>query len=243
MTQRARDLENIFGNAWRLLARNGVMVVPGIVLAVIGAALEFLVTAVALGSYAIGGNGSPDALVAAQATIGIVVLVISIGISLVQMAFVTAMAGGAWRLGRTTLRDGWHAVTHRMLDILGGWTLLLVIGLCCAVLSTVTFLVPLGIYAVFFIYTMAAVIIGGRGPVSAITESARLALANVMPTIAVVALIVLISLVGAWAGVLTGRLSEFGGWLAAGVLQQIIVAYASLVVAGEYLKLTNQPTA
>jgi hypothetical protein len=153
------------------------------------------------------------------------------------------MAGGAWQHGKTTLRDGWGAFSHRLFPILVASGLLFLIGLCAAVLSTVTFLVPLAVYAIFFIYTMASVIIGGRGPVDAIAESCRTALSNFWPTVAVVVLIAVISLLGAWMGDLLGRVSEFAGWLVAGLLQQVIVAYASLVVAGEYLKLTDQPTA
>lgn len=242
MTQSARDLENTFAHAWELLSRNWILVVPGLVLALIGAGLEFLLTVVALGSYVITGNGSADAAAAAQAFMTVAVFIVSMAVSIVQMAYVTGMAGAAWQHGRTGLGDGWKALSHRLLAIVAAALLLLLVGFCAAVLSTVTFLVPLGIYAVFFIYTLASVIIGGRGSVDGIGESCRLALSNFLPTLAVVALIVLIAVGGAWLGSLVGRFWEFGGWLVAGLLQQVIVAYASLVVAGEYLKLTKQPT-
>jgi hypothetical protein len=60
-----------------------------------------------------------------------------------------------------------------------------------------------------------------------------------MPTLAVVALIAVIAILGGWLGSLAGRASDAGGWLVTGLLQQIIVAYSSLVIAGEYLKLTH----
>ncbi|MBV8636899.1 MAG: hypothetical protein JO322_02375 [Candidatus Eremiobacteraeota bacterium] len=243
MTQTARDLESTFVHAWELLARNWVLVLPGLVLAVLSAVAQFVFVVIILGAYVITGNGSQDALVASHALVAIVIVVITIAFALAQMAYVTGMAGGAWQHGRTTLRDGWDALVHRFGPILFAAALLFLIGLCAAVLSTVTFLVPLAVYAVFFIYTMASVIIGGRGPADAIAESARVAMRNFWPTAGVVVLIAVISVAGAWIGDLLGHVSAFAGWLLAGVLQQVIVAYASLVVAGEYLKLTNQPTA
>ncbi len=243
MTQSARDLESTFVHAWQLLTRNWVLVLPGLVVAVLSAATQFLFVVVILGAYVITGNGSEDALIASRAGVAIAIVIITIAFALAQMAYVTGMAGGAWQHGRTTLRDGWDALTHRFTPIVLAAALLFLIGLCAAVLSTVTFLIPLIVYAVFFIYTMASVIIGRRGPVDAIAESARVALQNFWPTVGVVALILIISAAGAWIGDLVGHVSAFAGWLVAGVLQQVIVAYASLVVAGEYLKLTDQPTA
>jgi hypothetical protein len=243
MTQSARDLESTFVHAWELLTANWVLIVPGIVLAVLSAATQFVFTVIILGTFVISGNGSQDAVAASRALVAVSIFVISIPFALAQMAYVTGMAGGAWRHGRTSLRDGWEALSRHLVPILAASALLFLIGLCAAVLSTVTFLVPLGVYAIFFIYTMASVIIGSHGAVDAIAESARVALANFWPTAGVVALIVVISVVAAWAGDLLGHVSIFAGWLLAGVLQQIIVAYASLVVAGEYLKLTNQSTA
>lgn len=240
MTQSAGDLRNTFIHAWELLTRNWVLILPGIVLAVLSAALQFVLVVVIMGAVVITGNGSEDAIAASGTIVTLAVFVITMAFALAQMAYVTGMAGGAWQHGRATLRDGWDALCRRFWPIVAASALLFLIGLCAAVLSTVTFLVPLAVYAVFFIYTMASVIIGGRGPVDAIAESARVALSNFWPTVAVVLLIAVISAAGAWIGALLGHVSAFAGWLVAGVLQQVIVAYASLVVAGEYLKLTDQ---
>ena len=46
----------------------------------------------------------------------------------------------------------------------------------------------------------------------------------------VVGLILVMALAGAWLGGFIGRFTPFGGWLVAGLLQQVIVAYATLVV-------------
>ena len=47
------------------------------------------------------------------------------------------------------------------------------------------------------------------------------------------------AVVGGWLGHLVGGLNPQAGWLVDGLLQEIIVAYATLVVAGEYLNLAS----
>jgi hypothetical protein len=225
MTQSARDLESTFARAWTLLVRNPVMLVPGIV----AGALQ---TVASIASQAL----SDEFLL-----VGLLVTV-TLAISLAQMAYVTGMAGVAWRHDRTGLRDGWEAFAHRLWPAAGAAALLVVIGFCAAALAPTTFGVTLLAYAVFFIYTMAAVVIGERPPIAGIVESASTALANVLPTLAVVAMIAVIAAVGGWLGSLAGHISDVGGALVAGLIQQIVVAYASLVIAGEYLKLTHAET-
>jgi hypothetical protein len=222
MTQSVRDLERTFARAWALLIRNPVMLVPGIV----AGALQ---TAASIASQAL----SDEFLVVGFLVTG------TLAISLVQMAYVTGMAGAAWKHDRTGLRDGWEAFSHRFWPAAGAAVLLLVIGFCAAALAPTTFGVTLLAYALFFIYTMAAVVIGERPPIAGIVESASTALANVWPTLAVVALIAVIAAVGGWLGSLAGHVSDVGGALLEGLITQIVVAYASLVIAGEYLKLTH----
>jgi hypothetical protein len=240
MTQSARDLENTFERAIDLLVHNWVLIVPGLVLAVVGSVLEILVVNEIFGRLAITGNGSADAAAAIQAFGAIVGFMVAIAVATVQMAYVTGMSGSAWQHGRASLRDGWDALAHRWLHVAAAFTLLLVIGFCAMVLSTVTFFVPTLVYAVFFIYTMAAVVIGGKDAIGGIVQSAQIALANLLPTVAVIALICLLAVIGGWLGNLLSHFSAFAGWLVAGIFQQVTIAFASLVVAGEYLKLQPQ---
>jgi hypothetical protein len=71
----------------------------------------------------------------------------------------------------------------------------------------------------------------------------RLAWENLWPTVAVVALVVGIAAGGAWAGSwlggLAGSYSPLARGLVTALAQQVVVAYATLVVSGEYLKLRN----
>ncbi|MGC2129995.1 MAG: hypothetical protein WA629_07865 [Candidatus Aquilonibacter sp.] len=240
MTQSARDLESTFARAWALLMRNPVILVPGIVIGVLIVVIELGFRLLAESPVVtIAGNGSADAAAATESITALTQFLISLGLALSQMAYVTGMAGAAWKHGRTSLSDGFDAFANRFAPATGAAFLLLVMGLCAAVLAPVTFGVTLLIYALFFIYTMAAVVIGERPPVAGIVESASTALANLLPTFAVVVLIAVIAAAGGWLGSLAGRVSDLAGWLVAGLLQQVVVAYASLVIAGEYLKLTH----
>jgi len=222
MTQSTRDLENTFARAWTLLRKNPVILVPGIV----AGALQ-TVAGIALQAVS-------DELVLLS-----LLIVIALAISLAQMAYVTGMSGAAWRHEQTSLADGWSALAHRWAAVAGAVLFLLAAGFCASVLAPATFGVSLVAYAVFFIYTVAAVVIGERPPIAAVVQSAATALANFVPTVAVVALIAVIAGLGGWLGSLAGRISDAGGWLVTGLLQQVIIAYSSLVIAGEYLKLTR----
>jgi hypothetical protein len=160
-----------------------------------------------------------------------------------EMAYVTGMAGAAWQRGTARLSDGWNAFDARGTDAFFAIVLLFLIGVVAAVLAPFTLLISVAAYAVFTIYTMAAVIIGERRAIEALVESAQLAWENLLPTIAVVALVVAIAYaggwIGGWLGSLAGSYSPLARGLMTALAQQVVVAYATLVVAGEYLKLRN----
>lgn len=241
MTQSARDLENTFLRSWQLLLANLIIVVPPFVLGLLGGALVFVVSITILGSLVLTGAATPADVDAVSATISsVTTIVIGIFIAIVQLAYVTGMAGGAWRSGRTGLGDGWCAFRNRGLQVFFAAVLLFVAGFCAAVLAKATLYVTLVAYMVLLIYTMASVILGGRNATEGIVESCRLALGNMLPTLAVIALIIGISIAGGWIGNQFGSLSALAGEIITGVFQQMTVAYAALVVTGEYLKLTAE---
>ncbi len=241
MTQSARDLENTFARACVLLARNPIVILPGLVLGLFGAFVGYLVLALA-GSAAIGGvAGDQIAGTPAQAlaTIGtaIVVGVVAALLLICAMAYVTGMAGAAWTRGTVRLHDGWVAFEERAGPLLLAIVLLFAIGLLAAALAPATRLLSVAVYAVFTVYTMAAVVIGGRAPWRALVESAHLAWTNLLPTIAAVALVVAVAFGGAWLGGELARLWPPIAGITEAVVEQLVVAYATLVIAGEYLKL------
>lgn len=241
MTQSARDLENTFARASVLLARNPVVIVPGLILGSLGALAGLAILAIG-GSAAIGGlagDQAPGTVPQQLAAIGaaVVASVIALLVLICAMAYVTGMAGAAWNGGKARLRDGWKAFDERGLQLLCAIVLLFAIGLIAALLAPLTRLVSVALYSIFTVYTMAAVVIGGRNAIVAVRESVHLAWTNLLPTVAVVALVVLVAFVGAWIGGTLGRIWPPLAGFATAVVQQIVVAYAALVVTGEYLKL------
>jgi hypothetical protein len=241
MTQSVRDLENTFARAFVLLVRNWTIVVPGIVLGAIGFALGFAILAIA-GASAIGGvSGNETPSTVPEELMSILAAVVAVILALVtlicEMAYVTGMAGAAWKTGEAYLRDGYQAFEGRGTQIFFAIVLLSAAGFVAALLAPVTLLISAAAYAVFSIYTMAAVIIGNRSALQAIAESCRLAWKNILPTLAVVALVVLVAAAGGWVGNVLGRLVPVAGGLIQALVQQIVVAYAALVIVGEYLKL------
>lgn len=231
-------MSEMLARALRLLLRNPILLVPGIVLAAVGVAIEALGSAL-MTHYALVSNGSADAVAALQAFGALAIFVVSAGVSLVQMMMVTAMAGAAWEHGSTSLLVGWDALRHRFVASALAAAMLLMLGFFAAALSPATFFVPLIIYGVLFIYTMAGVVIGGEPPIHGLIASCRLATANPGPTVVVIVLIAAIAFGGAALGALVAEISQPAGWLLAGLLQQVIIAYATLAITGEYLKLAS----
>ena len=122
MTQSVRDLENTFARAFVLLVRNPTIVVPGIVLGAIGFGLGFAILAIA-GASAIGGvSGNDAATTVPEELMSILAAVVAVILALVtlicEMAYVTGMAGAAWKSGEAHLRDGYRAFQGRGTQIL-----------------------------------------------------------------------------------------------------------------------------
>jgi hypothetical protein len=243
MTQSVRDLENTFARAFVLLVRNWTIVVPGIVLGAIGFSLGFAILAIA-GASAIGGvSGNEAPATLSEELMSILAAVVAVILALVtlicEMAYVTGMAGAAWKSGEAHLRDGYQAFEGRGTQIFIAIVLLSVAGFIAALLAPLSLLLSAAAYAIFSIYTMAAVIIGNRTAFEAIAESCRLAWKNILPTLAVVALVVLVAIAGGWIANTLGRLLPVVAGLLEAFVQQIVVAYATLVIVGEYLKLRD----
>ena len=244
MTQSVRDLENTFGRAFVLLVRNWTIVVPGLVLGAIGVGIGFAILAIAGNTAAIGGvtgNEAPATLPEEVMSIlaAVVAVILAMVMLICEMAYVTGMAGAAWKDGAAHLRDGFQAFEERGTQIFIAILVLSAAGFVAALLAPFTLLLSAAAYAIFSIYTMAAVIIGKRSAFEAVGESCRLAWKNFLPTLAVVVLVVLVAAGGGWVGGMLGRSVPvpLASGLLEAVVQQVVVAYASLVIVGEYLKL------
>jgi hypothetical protein len=238
MNESAEGLQNTFARAWSLLTQNLIIVVPPIVLGAAAGLVGVLLVMFVLGGVLTAGATGRAGVGIASIGASLIVAAASIMLlAIVQTAFVTGMAGAAWERGTTTLGDGWTAFGRRGGQILLTMLVLFAIGCVALVLAPFTLLLSLLAYLIAFIYVPASVIVGGRDAGEALSESVRLTARNFWPTSALAGLIIVIVLIASALGGELGRATPFVGGLTAAILQQAVVAYASLVVVGEYVKL------
>ncbi|HTU81229.1 MAG TPA: hypothetical protein VMF61_03815 [Candidatus Acidoferrales bacterium] len=238
MTQTAADLEGTFQRAWTLLVANPIVVVPGLIVAAATVMIAFFVFALGLGGVALAGaTGSSSAGLAALGIAVVTGIVLIVLAAIVQTAFVTSMAGAAWETGKTTFADGWTALQRSIGEIFLAIVLLALVGIVAAVLAPFTITISLWLYLIFFIYAMPSVIIGGHPASRALSESWRIAARNFWPTVGVAAIVVCVSLIAAVVGAELARIQPFVGTVTSAIVQQAAVAYGTLVIVGEYLKL------
>jgi hypothetical protein len=160
-------------------------------------------------------TGSPDAIAALVAFNVLVAFTVALAVSIAEIIAISLIVGGDVKYVGSAALAG---------------VLLLVVGFCAAALSPVTFLVPLALYAVLFIYTIPAVFVRKRSATAALLESCRIAAASLGPTLALAGAVAVVGVAGAWIGSAVERWSEFTGWFLAGLAQQGIVAFAALVM-------------
>lgn len=224
----------IFARARVLLLRNWTIVLPAIVIGfVTNFTLQVLTGAseMSLSDF----NGSGPVMFEAYFT-SIVAFAIQIFGSVLTIALTTGMAAAAWGRGTATLGDGFSAFTKHPWSATGAILLMMLLGFAAGALIIPTFFISVIAYAIFFIYTMAAVLVGEKPPVEAIVESCTIAAANLRTTVLVVLLIFVVALAAYVLGRFAGAIPLAGPFLEA-VLTYAVVAYGTLVVVGEYLQL------
>jgi hypothetical protein len=235
-------MSEIFRGAWLLLKRNPVIVLPSIVVAVISAALENALAASGIASWDFFANLDAQGSGAFWLFFGTIVeFGIRILGALIAIAFTVGMAGAAWEHGRATLADGLAALRRDGFQALLALVVMFVIGLAAAALLVPTFGLSVLAYMVFLLYTMPAVMVGNRSAADAVVESIQLAAKNIGVTLTVVVLIVVLAIAGGVAGDAIGRLPLLGtiiGW----IVMEAVVAYAMLVIVGEYVRLPKSFT-
>lgn len=237
--QSSEDLGNTFGRAWQLLSENWIMIVPGIVIGIVAAVIVYVLglfgfaSAVGFGTVGMGGAGVASAFLSAV-VIGVILLLATI----LVIAYTTGMAGAAWRTGRATLDDGAAAFRADGMQILVAVVLLFLIGIVAVALAVPTLGLAFLAYYIFFLYVLPAVIVGARSGSDAIGESARLAARNFLATLAVVVLLAIAFLIATWVARLFGGIPLLG-MIVRQLILQIVTVYATLVIVGEYIKLTS----
>ncbi|GAC1585485.1 MAG: hypothetical protein NVS3B28_08260 [Candidatus Velthaea sp.] len=230
----ADSVENIFARSWNLLARNPAILIPGIVVGIAVGIIQFFVVP------PVDVSGDPAALnLAGRAFGALMMLAVGVLAYLVTQAYTVGMAGAAWQRGTTDLADGARAFADDAARLFGTLILLAVVGIVVALL---TFGIGWPIFLFFAIYTVPAVVLSNLSPVSALRQSFSIATKRFVPTLIIIVLLVVISVL---AGVVTLPLHFIPllGPIIGAIITQAIVAYSTLVIVGEYLSVRNAPDA
>ena len=226
----SQSVEGVFGRSWQLLTHNWVLIVPGLI---IGLIVGF--------AQALFGGSSDDSGQSLAGSLGhvvgsVVLLVITLLGAIATTAYTTGMAGAAWAHGSATLADGRRAFERDAGHIFVAMIGLFILGLVAAILAIPTLGIALLAFLLLFIYTMPAAVVGERRGLDALAESYRIATKRFWPTLVVVVLIGVIA-VGTWFIIAALHFAPFIGPLIGAVIDQVAVAYFTLVVVGEYLNL------
>lgn len=236
-----QPVESVFSRAWELLTRNWIIVVPGIVVGVVVGVVTALLTPA---SYSTDYANDPNA---AMATLGGAfvrgMILAGVGILgyIVNQAYTVGMAGAAWERGTTTLADGAASFQEDAGRIVLTAIGLVGLGIVAAILAIPTLTLSLLAFWVFTLYAMPAAIIGNREGFSSIAESFRIASKRFVPTLIIAIVLAVISFCVRFIALLF-TFAPFVGPIVAAVLVQIAVAFATLVIVGEYLNLRNAGT-
>jgi hypothetical protein len=222
----AGSLSNVFSESWRLLVRNPIIVVPGVV---IGFAKSLLELAIAPGLD--GGSARHIATIVLGYVIQLLATVASI-------ACTTGIAAAAWERGAGTLGDGWNAFAREGGRVAVAFLGVLLIGIVAGILTPFTYGLSAIAFGFFCLYVMASAVVGERNGLAAIRESWTIAYERVVPTLGMAFGLFLVFLaVGIAAEALS--LAPGVGELPAAILATLLIgaalAYASLVIVGEYL--------
>ena len=241
-TQPGRDIGSTFGRAWQLLTSNWIIIVPGIVIGIVAGILTALIVAAAVPQVVYDVNGSPTGMsgggawwtLALAPIIGIIATILSI-------TYTTGMAGAAWQRGTTTLADGAESFREDAGHVLMAMIIMIVVGIIAAILAPFTLGLSVLAFLLFFIYTMPAAVVGNRPGMEAVQESFQMVMRAFGTTIVIVLLIFIIGLIAGFIGVALHAIPYIGPIIGQ-VLQMIVVAYSTLVIVGEYLKLRGTGT-
>lgn len=241
MTQ--QPIESVFSRAWELLTRNWIIIVPGVVIgAIIGVLRALLTPAPLVYTTASGTTVYNTGGMLASVGSGLLLALVGLVAFIATQAFTTGMAGAAWQRGTTTLADGFAAFQEDAGRIILTAIGLILIACVAVVLSIPTLGIAFLAYYLFTLYAFPAAIVGKRPGFEAIAESFRITIARFVPTLILGIIIFVISLIAGLVGAAL-HFVPFLGPIVAGILTQIVVAFATLVVVGEYLNLRNQAAA
>ena len=219
-------LSRIFSESWRFLVHNPVLAVPGVVIAFLKTVVQWLVVP------------APGATPGEQ-VVGVVLGdIVQLLFTIAALAFTTGIAAAVWQRGKGTLADGWSPFMREDGQVFVALVGLLLIGAGAAFLVPFTLGLSAIAFGFFCLYVLPAAVVGERRGFAAIRESWGIAYDRVLPTLGIVIGLFVIFLV---AGIiveifrLAPAIGPFPGAVAGALLAGVTIAYASLVIMGEYL--------
>ncbi|HKU68831.1 MAG TPA: hypothetical protein VJP85_13730 [Candidatus Baltobacteraceae bacterium] len=223
--------------AWGLLCANPLIIVPSILLGIASAAIATVLSQRGVLSWAFFSDMDVQGPGAFWYFFGtIVAMALRIVAAVAAIAFTAGMAAAAWRSGTAQFADGAEAFRRNGVQAALALVLLTLVGLVAAALVVPTFGLSVLLYMIFLLYAMPAVLVGNRGAYDAIVESVSIAWRSFGVTFVVVLLVIALAVAGGKLGDLAAGL-PFVGQLLGWVVMEAVVAYATLVVVGEYLQL------
>ena len=174
MTSFPVSLETILRDAWKLLRRNWVLVVPLLLAGVAILAIVAVFVVVLAVTISPAGNKMSNAVIATIAIGYVVVLLFALAASIAVTDATYGMADALWIKGTTGLDDGATAARARF-----GATVVAFVGFLGLAIAALVLLIPtLGLallaFPVVTMYVFPAVITGGYGGFAAFGESWRL---------------------------------------------------------------------
>lgn len=224
--QSSEDLGNTFGRAWQLLSNNWNIIIPAIVLGIIAGVLQHIVSTMFIGGGVATGN------LGAIFLGGLLALAIATIIQILTIAITTGMGVTAWRTGKTNVSDGMAVFSNGgAMQTIIVW---MVIGVVLAFIPVLGWLADI-VLTFLLIYAVPAAVVSGEGAGAAFGESVNIVTKNFIPTLIIILLIVCIGIVGGIAGAAVSFVPYLGK-IVAMVIQEAILAYGTLVIVGEYLK-------
>ncbi len=233
------SVESVFSRAWELLSKNWIIIVPGIVIGlIVGIINGLLAPHVYTSAEYQNDPGLAMSSLGGMFVRGIIIGCVGLLGYIATMAYTTGMAGAAWARGTTTLADGSAAFQEEAGNVLMTAIGLVLLGIVAVILAIPTLGLAFLAYTIFTLYAMPAAVIGKRPGFSSIAESFRIAAKRFVPTLIIA---VVIFVIGFVLGLLSVPLHFIPllGPIVTAVIQQCVLAFAMLVIVGQYLTLHN----
>ncbi len=227
-------VDNVVVRSWRVVCANPIIVAPGVVFGFVTGLLALLFAPAPIPDSTAFSWG----LVLANLPPVIAIVLVSLVGYVATVVFTTGMAAAAWRNGMTTIADGTSAFRrdggHVAVATLG----LIGIAIVAVILAVPTLLLSIFAAVVFFMYVMPAAVVDDLPGFAAIAMSFRIAKRRFGVSVLIA---VGIAALQTAVGVVSGALAHipFLGPVVQAILDQAAVAFATIVVVGEYINLRS----